>query len=106
VLARFAQNSAELTDLASQSRAESAAIKDEVCGSLVQLQFQDRVSQILSHVVSSMERLSEQPNEPGSAGFSSERPGSTLGKRRPLTPPTSSGEITRTSRLMQSRRKR
>jgi methyl-accepting chemotaxis protein len=73
VLARFAQNSAELSDLATQSRAESAAIKDEVYGSLVQLQFQDRVSQILSHVVASMERLSEQPNESGSAGFSSER---------------------------------
>jgi methyl-accepting chemotaxis protein len=73
VLARFAQNSAELTDLASQSRAESAAIKDEVCGSLVQLQFQDRVSQILSHVVSSMERLNEQPNGSGPSEFSSER---------------------------------
>jgi methyl-accepting chemotaxis protein len=73
VLARFAQNTAELTDLAKQSRAESAAIKDEVCESLVQLQFQDRVSQILSHVVASMERLSKQPTDTASSGISSDR---------------------------------
>jgi methyl-accepting chemotaxis protein len=73
VLARFAQNSAELTDLAQRSRTESAAIKDEVCGSLVQLQFQDRVSQILSQVVSSMERLCEQPTDTVSGGIPSDR---------------------------------
>jgi methyl-accepting chemotaxis protein len=73
VLARFAQNSAELTDLAKQSRTESAAIKDEVCGSLVELQFQDRVSQILSQVVSSMERLCEQSADTVSGGIPSDR---------------------------------
>jgi hypothetical protein len=64
---------AELSDLAKESRAESAVIKDEVCGSLVELQFQDRVSQILSQVVSSMERLCEEANDSGSVGISSER---------------------------------
>ena len=59
VLARFAQSAAKLEHIAEQSRSESAAIKDEICESLVQLQFQDRVSQILTHVTSSMHELSQ-----------------------------------------------
>jgi methyl-accepting chemotaxis protein len=58
VLTRFTHNATELNRVAEQSRAESAAIKNEVCESLVELQFQDRVSQILSHVVSSIEQTS------------------------------------------------
>jgi methyl-accepting chemotaxis protein len=58
VLARFENSTASLTASAEQSRTESAAIKAQICESLVQLQFQDRVSQILGHVVSSMDDLS------------------------------------------------
>ena len=38
-------------------RAESRAIKNEINEALVQLQFQDRVSQIMSHVKANIERL-------------------------------------------------
>ncbi|MCG5510705.1 methyl-accepting chemotaxis protein [Ectothiorhodospira lacustris] len=38
-------------------RTESDEVREEVCGVIVSLQFQDRVSQILSHVVADMERL-------------------------------------------------
>ena len=57
VLARFTQHSSQLAELARRSHAESAAIKDEISESLMQLQFQDRVSQILSQVVGSMSEL-------------------------------------------------
>jgi methyl-accepting chemotaxis protein len=60
VLARFADSARELSQLADRSRADSAAIKGEVCESLVQLQFQDRVSQILAQVAASMLQLSTQ----------------------------------------------
>jgi len=55
VLARFEQSTSALTDSAQRSRSESSAIKNEICESLVQLQFQDRVSQILANVVKSMD---------------------------------------------------
>jgi len=71
VLTRFAHNTTELDRVAAQSRTESAAIKQEVCGSLVELQFQDRVSQILSHVVSSMEQTSMDADGAGSSFISS-----------------------------------
>jgi methyl-accepting chemotaxis protein len=58
VLARFERSTAALTASAEQSRTESAAIKGEICESLVQLQFQDRVGQILAHVAASMDDLS------------------------------------------------
>jgi methyl-accepting chemotaxis protein len=54
VLERFRQRTGRLVAAARQSGVESAAIKDEVCDSLVQLQFQDRTSQILAQVVSAM----------------------------------------------------
>lgn len=60
VLARFENSTASLTASAEQSRTESAAIKEEICESLVQLQFQDRVSQILAQVASSMDDLRTQ----------------------------------------------
>jgi methyl-accepting chemotaxis protein len=60
VLARFERSTAALTASAEQSRTESAAIKAEICESLVQLQFQDRVGQILSQVVTSMNDLTTQ----------------------------------------------
>jgi methyl-accepting chemotaxis protein len=60
VLARFERSTAALTASAEQSHTESAAIKAEICESLVQLQFQDRVGQILSQVVASMNDLTTQ----------------------------------------------
>jgi methyl-accepting chemotaxis protein len=57
VLARFEQSTATLAAAADRSRTESAAIKNEICESLVQLQFQDRTSQILSNVIKSMEEV-------------------------------------------------
>lgn len=50
VLNNFRSVTQELTDAAGILRTSSENIKGEVAESLVQLQFQDRVSQILSHV--------------------------------------------------------
>jgi methyl-accepting chemotaxis protein len=58
VLDRFAQNTVRLSQVADDSRAQSAQIKEEIAQSLVQLQFQDRVGQILAQVVSTMNDLS------------------------------------------------
>ncbi len=66
VLARFERNTAALTASAEKSRTESAVIKEEICESLVQLQFQDRVSQILAQVSASMDDLSAQAGNSGS----------------------------------------
>lgn len=54
VLGRFAENAARLEHVAEESRAQSAQIKGEIGEALVQLQFQDRVGQILAHVVATM----------------------------------------------------
>src|SRR5581483_4322400 len=59
VLERFNQRTSRLAEAAQQSQQASEAIKGEVCESLVQLQFQDRVGQILQHVVSSMRQVGE-----------------------------------------------
>jgi methyl-accepting chemotaxis protein len=67
VLARFERSNAALTASAEQSHTESAAIKAEICESLVQLQFQDRVGQILSQVVASMNDLTTQTAQSTSA---------------------------------------
>jgi methyl-accepting chemotaxis protein len=69
VLERFNQRTTNLAQAAQQSQKASEAIKNEVCESLVQLQFQDRVGQILQHVVDSMEQAEELPDtaESGSA---------------------------------------
>jgi len=57
VLARFANVAARLEQVAEQAHAQSKAIRDEISESLVQLQFQDRVSQILSQVETSMQQM-------------------------------------------------
>jgi len=67
VLARFESSTAALTESAQRSLTESSAIKEEICESLVQLQFQDRVSQILAQVVASMTDFSEQAAHSGAA---------------------------------------
>lgn len=59
VIARFESSTAALADTARQSHEESSAIKAEICESLVQLQFQDRVGQILAQVVGSMNDLTD-----------------------------------------------
>jgi methyl-accepting chemotaxis protein len=67
VLERFSQRTTRLAETAQQSQRASEAIKGEVCESLVQLQFQDRVGQILQHVVDSMRQAEALPDaaEPG-----------------------------------------
>jgi methyl-accepting chemotaxis protein len=62
VLERFNQRTTNLAQAAQQSQRASEAIKNEVCESLVQLQFQDRVGQILQHVVDSMQQAEELPD--------------------------------------------
>jgi methyl-accepting chemotaxis protein len=57
VLDRFAENAARLEHVAEESRTQSAQIKGEIGEALVQLQFQDRVGQILAQVVSTMNDL-------------------------------------------------
>lgn len=57
VLGSFEGLTTSLTDAAEALRAESRSIKDDVYEALVQLQFQDRVSQIMSHVRTNIERL-------------------------------------------------
>jgi methyl-accepting chemotaxis protein len=59
VLARFTQSSSLFAETAQRSMEQSRAIKDEVEESLVQLQFQDRVSQILAQVVSSIGQMTD-----------------------------------------------
>lgn len=67
VLSRFEESTASLAESAEKSRTESAAIKDEICEALVQLQFQDRVSQILSNVTRSMDDVGKEGAQAGSA---------------------------------------
>jgi methyl-accepting chemotaxis protein len=57
VLDDFRRITNELTSSCTSLRTSSAHIKDDVADSLVQLQFQDRVSQILAHVGSSIGQL-------------------------------------------------
>jgi methyl-accepting chemotaxis protein len=59
VLSRFGEMATNLADSSRELRTESAGIKGEIAESLVQLQFQDRVGQILSHTVNSMRGLVE-----------------------------------------------
>jgi methyl-accepting chemotaxis protein len=61
VLDRFNQRTTHLAETAQQSQRASETIKSEVCESLVQLQFQDRVGQILQHVIDSMRQAEELP---------------------------------------------
>ena len=57
VLARFSSRTAVMADAMQAAHQQSSEIKDEVAGSLVQLQFQDRCSQVLSQVCSSMQQF-------------------------------------------------
>jgi methyl-accepting chemotaxis protein len=66
VLERFTQRTTSLAAAAQQSQRAGAAIKGEVCESLVQLQFQDRVGQILQHVIGSMEQVERVPMDSSS----------------------------------------
>jgi methyl-accepting chemotaxis protein len=59
VLEKFGGMTERLLKSAEQFRGEGEAIKNEVMESMVQLQFQDRVGQILSHVVQSIGDLSK-----------------------------------------------
>ncbi|MDX1587910.1 MAG: methyl-accepting chemotaxis protein [Oleiphilaceae bacterium] len=60
VLSDFRGLGARLLDSAESLRQTNVDIKGDVEASLVQLQFQDRVSQMLSHVRDSMDRVGEQ----------------------------------------------
>ena len=59
VLDRFTQSSSQFAETAQRSMEQSRAIKHEVEESLVQLQFQDRVSQIMAQVVSSIGQMAD-----------------------------------------------
>jgi methyl-accepting chemotaxis protein len=59
VLDRFTQSTSQFAETAQRSMEQSRAIKGEVEESLVQLQFQDRVSQILTQVVSSIGQMTD-----------------------------------------------
>ena len=63
VVARFGSRTAAMSDSVQQSRRQSAQIKGEIAESLVQLQFQDRVSQILSQVTTAMQQFCEPAEE-------------------------------------------
>jgi methyl-accepting chemotaxis protein len=71
VLEHFGGMTGRLLTSADQFRRESEVIKDEIMESMVQFQFQDRVSQILTHVVQSIGELPELAstlNDSGEAG--------------------------------------
>ena len=57
VLARFSGEASVLSASAETLRTESSGICNEISDVLVSLQFQDRVSQILNHVKTNMEKL-------------------------------------------------
>lgn len=59
VLERFQTRTQRLTEQARQSSQESIQIKGEISESLVQLQFQDRVGQILAQLADSMRELQQ-----------------------------------------------
>ena len=73
VLERFNQRTRGLAEAAELSREASESIKSEVCESLVQLQFQDRVGQILQHVVGSMQQVEAMPASAGPGGSAQEQ---------------------------------
>ena len=59
VLAEFRDATEELTHSAERMKQESLGIQSEISDALVHLQFQDRVSQILSHVTKNIGRFPE-----------------------------------------------
>jgi methyl-accepting chemotaxis protein len=59
VLSEFRQITDALVEQSEQLKQNSVAIQGEVGEALVQLQFQDRVSQVMTHVRHNMEQLPE-----------------------------------------------
>lgn len=57
VIARFASTSQSLNDSTQRLRRDSERIKDKLEQAMVQLQFQDRVSQILTHAAENLREL-------------------------------------------------
>jgi methyl-accepting chemotaxis protein len=57
-----------LTEAATQFQHEGQAVQETVSGVIVSLQFQDRVSQILSHTMDDMARLESVINETRNSG--------------------------------------
>jgi methyl-accepting chemotaxis protein len=57
VLERFKERTTGLNAVAEQATAQSTAIKNEVSEALVQLQFQDRTSQILGQVIFAIDQM-------------------------------------------------
>jgi methyl-accepting chemotaxis protein len=72
VLQEFGGMTERLLKSAEQFRGEGESIKSEVMESMVQLQFQDRVGQILSHVVKSIGDLTENAAAMNAAGGDAE----------------------------------
>ena len=60
VLERFERLTSQLSDSAMVLQTESRGIQTDIVQALVQLQFQDRVSQMISHVTDNIAQLSEQ----------------------------------------------
>lgn len=60
VMARFQDLTTQLSGSAQVLQAESRGIQTEIIQSLVQLQFQDRVNQMIGHVTENLAQLSEQ----------------------------------------------
>jgi methyl-accepting chemotaxis protein len=73
VLEHFGGMTERLLQSAEQFRSESETIKDDVMESMVQLQFQDRVGQILSHVVHSINELGKEAAAAEAAGGSGDQ---------------------------------
>ncbi|WP_147432281.1 methyl-accepting chemotaxis protein [Pararobbsia silviterrae] len=82
VLAEFRGVTEALTDSTSVLKAESLGVQSEIANALVQLQFQDRVSQILTHVKGNIGRLpdylAEHRNQIESSGVLAPVSASTL----------------------------
>jgi methyl-accepting chemotaxis protein len=72
VLEGFGGMTERLLQSADEFRKEGEVIKDQVMESMVQLQFQDRVGQILSHVVQSIEQLESSAAEVAGAATDEE----------------------------------
>ncbi len=68
VLEQFGGMTGRLLGSADQFRRDSELIKEEIMESMVQLQFQDRVSQILAHVVQTVDELPELAGTLGDSG--------------------------------------
>lgn len=65
VVADFRQSAMKLSATVEQLEGENREVDREVCDILVNLQFQDRISQILDHVQRDIQRLHEAAGDPG-----------------------------------------